>query len=419
MKPFNYATIGVVIILITIATSPAFALGTDNRNLLLIALMFLSPLVIMCYAELCAKEFLLIFFMLAIIFFPASLHPETMRWSTVLFTCLFCLTFMAYTRLLRHGNLTAEHYLTVIKYLIYTYTIALLIQQFCVLTQIPIFSISAYNPQKPWKLNSLTSEPSNSARIMGILMYCYIVVRETATGARYSFRSSWNTDKWVWTSFTWVMASMGSGTAFLFLSLLFLRFINVRTLIPLCIITCGIVAVAYNTSNTGVERLYNVAQAVVTLDEEKITAADHSASLRIVPTLRYLKMLDATSLEGWFGNGVDYIQSRYNTLFTGIKAGIKAPSGMLSVAIDYGLVPFISFICFSFLVCIDRKDIQTCLYWIFMVLLLPINSQLLWFTLVFLWTNKYIKQQSYGQDTPLTKNREPRQSLLRYPRKDL
>ena len=143
-KKNNFPTIALYIIIIALAVSPAFALGDGNRNLFLIGIMYLSPIILVLYIGFYKGEVLLLAFIVSIIAFPLLLHPETMRWSTVLYSIMFALTFMAYRRLLYDSYFTINRYQTLIKFLIYAYFITLLIQQFSVLIGLPIFNLSNY-----------------------------------------------------------------------------------------------------------------------------------------------------------------------------------------------------------------------------------------------------------------------------------
>ena len=72
------------LILISLAISPAFSLGDNNRNLLLIGVMFLSPILVLRYFKFYKKDMPLLVFLASIVVFPSLVHPETVRWSTVL-----------------------------------------------------------------------------------------------------------------------------------------------------------------------------------------------------------------------------------------------------------------------------------------------------------------------------------------------
>lgn len=152
------------------ATAPAFALGEGDRNLLLIWVMGVSPLIVIARFRFDKNDVLSLLFLASIIIFPLIFHPESMRWSTVLYSWMFGLTFIAYKQLLQLNYFTIEPYLKLLKALLLAYFAVLLIQQFCVLTGLPVFNVSNYSPAEPWKLNSLAAEPSHSARIVALLM---------------------------------------------------------------------------------------------------------------------------------------------------------------------------------------------------------------------------------------------------------
>ena len=390
MNILNLKNIFLVIILISMAISPAFALGEGNRNLLLIGIMCISPIVVLIYPRMDGNDFLLLLFMVCIILFPLMNHPESMRWSTVLYSCMFCLTFMAYQRLLNQGSLTIEAYLKITKYLLYAYFIVLLIQQFCVLTGLPIFNLANYDPFEPWKLNSLAAEPSHSARIVALLMFCYITIKEIIFDRAYLFRDNFREDKWIWLAFVWTMVTMGSSTAFLFLPIVLLKFVRLRNLIPLMIILFGTYYLIDIFGLVSLERTYRVFTATLTLDEYKIIQADHSAAMRIVPTLICAKMIGLSTMNDWFGHGIDYTASFMYQLVPGIIPGTSS-GGMFAFALEYGIITTAIFLSFSFITSFNRRDYLSIIFWILLVILNGINSQITWLAIILLFTNKYFQ----------------------------
>jgi hypothetical protein len=374
--------------MVMFAVSPAFALGEGKRNYLLIGFMGLSPLIVLRYLEFDWSDLLLLLLISLIVCTTMLFHPESMRWSTVGFTAMFVSSFMAYNRLLRHGDLSINTYLKVLRYLIFAYVVMLLIQQFCVLMGLPIVNLSNYNKLEPWKLNSLMSEPSHSAFVMSILMYCYIVMKERQSGEEYNLSKSFSSDRGVWLSFLWTMVTMMSGMGFFLLGLILIRFLKIRMFMQVGVIVAIVALLVSQFEITAVNRTIRVAEAVLTLDERKIVAADHSASFRIVPFMRYLSMLDVTTADTWFGHGIDFIQNRFHLMFGGVERGSRAHGGFMLLAMDYGLLAFGLFSAFSAKMCIVKKEFQSYLFWGILMLMTGINSQLLWLTILLLWTNK-------------------------------
>ena len=66
---------------------------------------------------------------------------------------------------------------------------------------------------------------------------------------------------------------------------------------------------------------------------------------------------------------------------------------MFTFAVDYGIIPFFIFLIFSIRMCVDRKQFFSIVFLIFGVFLNSINTQVLWFVIIFLYTNKNITKQ--------------------------
>jgi hypothetical protein len=167
-----------ILIILSLSIAPAIFLGEGNRNLLLIVVMFIAPIFLLKYLKIDKIDILLLALFLHMIVVPMVYNPESYRISTVLYSVLFGLLFLSYKQLFYNSTFTVEFYSKLLKYIIYAYFITLLIQQFCVLTGLPVFNVSNYDPTEPWKLNSLSPEPSHTARILALLMFSYIITIE-------------------------------------------------------------------------------------------------------------------------------------------------------------------------------------------------------------------------------------------------
>lgn len=393
MKKLNVESFFLISIIISLAIAPAFALGEGNRNLMLISIMGFSPFIILWkLKKIYTYDILLILFVFSITVFPIAVNPVHVRWSTVIYSVLFCLTFLSYKRLLYNSNFRMKHFLILLKYLIFAYFLMLIIQQFCLLFGLPIINLSNYNPDFPWKLNSLSAEPSHSARIVGLLMYCYLTIREFISEEKYNFSKHFKGDKWVWWMFFWTMITMGSGTAFLFLAIILLKFVSLRNLIPLLILSCLIFFTIRFFDISAVNRTLEVFVATISLDEESITLADHSASIRIVPIFILTKMAAAaSSVEFFFGHGIDYVGSFLSDRIHGIPDGFSA-GGLLQLLIEYGFFSFSLYILFSVKSTIRKNDVLSFAMWFLLIFMYSVNNQIPWLCIVLLFTIKFFER---------------------------
>ena len=373
-------------------TSPAFALGSGARNLLLIGAMALSPIILMLYPIFTRKvDIALLAFLFMTIAFPLLNHPLTMRWSTALYTGMFGLYAMALYRLYLFSAITAADFAKFLKGVIYAYFIVLLIQQFCVLMGLPIFNVSNYNVLEPFKLNSLMSEPEHSGRMMALLMYSYLTMREIETGKTFSFEGSWRIDKKVWIPFLYSMLTMVSAGAYVFLLIVLSKFLNKKMVLNLSIIVCLLVTV-FNAETF--MRAYKLTVALFSFDIHEIYRADHSGALRFVPAIFCLQHINIWTWDAWFGEGIDYVSTFISNYLPGVKKGYVG-GGLFQYAVDYGLIPFGIFAIFSFRSSYDSNNkVATIAFWLFSILLTGINVQLSWSTLMLLMLNKQIYNNS-------------------------
>lgn len=393
---FSPSTI-ISVIIISLAVSPAFALGTDQKNMLLIGVMAFSPLLIFLFEnfknKFDRKDMFLILFLSSLILFQYLVNPEKIRWSTIIYTMMFGFTFIAYKQLLNRNYFTIKDYQNLLKYLIIAYAIVLLIQQFCVLTGLPIFNVSNYHPTDKWKLNTLTSEPSHSARVVGLLMYCYISVIELVMKRKYNFRLDFKNDKWVWMSFIWTMVSMGSGTAFLFIPLILLKFVRFKNIIPILILFSSIYFVTDIFGITSFDRAYKTVLATLTLNPSVIIEADHSAAFRIVPMIILAQRIGLSTLNDWFGFGIDYVSSFLSSEVPGLPEGWTG-GGLFQLWVDFGFISFLLFLIFNFFEVLKKGDYLSYIFWFMLVFIQGINNQIVWLCIVLLFTNIYFQKIS-------------------------
>ncbi len=390
--PTNWRNKIIQIFIILLAVSPAFALGEGNRNLLLISAMGVSPYFFFRYPMIVPKvDLYLLGICFSMICFPMLLHPETMRWSTVLYSCMFCMYFMAFVRVLIGSNFTLENFSKLLEGLIYAYCIVLIIQQFCVLSGLPIFNLGNYSPREPWKLNSLMSEPSHSARIIPVFMYIYICT-QFQRKKEYTFKESFNQSRLVWFSFLWTTITMGSATAFIFMIIVFLKFINIKRFSSV-ILSCVFIGcfMTIFSENDAFERVKKITVATLTLDEEKIIRSDGSGSYRIVPTIRGAKKVGFTSTNDWFGHGIDADLKAIQPL-PGIETG---NAGSFYMWFNYGVLVAFLFWFFSLTICWVKKERISILIWFLCIFMYGgINNQIIWLVMALFFTYKHLSKNN-------------------------
>ena len=385
----------VYIYILLLAITPAIFLGEGNRNLLLIGAMGISPIVFLFKPGLIPKvdlPLLSICFMM--IFFPAIFHYETIRWSTVLYSCMFCLFFMSFVRVLMFSSFTLDNFQQLLRGLLYAYCVVLIIQQVCVLFGLPIFNVSNYSILDPWKLNSLSPEPSHSARMIAVIMCIYLTI-QIEINKEYTLSQSWKESKKPWFAFLYSAITMGSGTALFLMFLTITRLISLKRLSSFILVALVMVVLLFAFSeNKTMERVRKTFIATLSLNEQEIIEADHSASFRIVPNIQGAKAVKIRSLDDFVGHGVD----ADTRLIEPLPSVEKGNAGGFTMWINYGVIAQLIWWFFTLSICFGSiRHVLSLFIWFFCIFSYGgLNSQIVWFTLVVFWVYGQLKTQRLG-----------------------
>lgn len=370
----------VVTALFVFATALSPFLGDDNRNFLLIGFMLLSPIFIGA-PRITMTIVVLFFYLASIALFPPIVNPEHVRWSTVLFTMMFAISFVSYENALRTSRMDIDLFTKTVRILLLAHFAVFVVQQVSVLTGLPILNASNYSEQAKWKLNALSAEASHAARIVNILMFAYLSLQEIRSGGNYSLRRQFRKDRYVWLGYIWMSITMQSATALLLLPIMLFKIIGLRD--PLLVLGLALI-VGLTLSFTEVEtfdRVYTLARAAMTLDYQVMLEADHSGSLRIAPLFLLTGMVDLSSFQGWFGHGIDTVSSFLSDWITGIERGTTG-GGMMMVWYEYGFVSFALYVIFSIRVASALRSVANFTFWLLLVFLVGPNNQMAWMFLM-------------------------------------
>lgn len=369
----------------------SYAFDANARNVLLIGFMFVSILAHFFYRFVLKVEFLAWLF---IIFVLLSLLLSTapIRYSTVLYSILFILSFISFIKLVNISNYSLDDFIWVTRTILIAYFLVVVLQQICVLLHLPIINARNYSYLEPWKLNSLSAEPSWAGRINALMMYAFLVILDIKNERKINFVESFKSNRLVWFCFLWTQVFIFSSTAIVFLCAVLFKYVEAKKIIYILPILLLIFFVQNNNIKS-VERIENTAKSIITWDPDVIYQADSSASARVIPFIVLSrKVVDSfKDIDIFFGRGVDYSAKNIDY---GMGGEIKA-STAFTIWLDFGVFSFITYIIFSIIICVNRHDIISSLFfWFFMVFLYGLNTQIPWLTMMVLYLIKYFSKRS-------------------------
>lgn len=274
-----------------------------------IAACSIAIIMMLMYSLKLSKAMIIGFIYLAYQFTSASFHPESWRWSTLLFSTAFVLSYISiYNFVVVEKVFSIEHFIKICKWVMGAYFAVCIIQQVLTIigiTYLPLVNMM-YTLGRGIGCQSLALEPSHSARIMLVIYYAYIKCCEYKRGeGPFTINELFSGEhKWVTIRFLWMMTTMGSGTAFvclILLSLYFVRRHNWYYVIPMLAICYTLIQAS---GIEALDRATSTIEATSTLDAITVRETDGSAAARITPMLNSLNA-DFTQFDTWFGKGID------------------------------------------------------------------------------------------------------------------
>lgn len=361
-----------------------------------IAISLLCPLFFFVGPQI-SKAFIYSLTYLVIVFSSAILHPESLRWSTLIFLLSYFLMYITFYNIVCYKNvLNIDSFLHFVKSFIMAYFILLVIQQVAIIVgirEMPIINLTQFL-DRGLGANSLSGEPSVSARILAVLFLCLIRMLESKLGHSVSFKEIYREAKWPTIVFLWSMLTMGSGTAMIALGVLLLYFVKPKHLGFAFIIVFLLIVVIPQIEFEPLQRAVKTFSAFLTLDSEAVRQADNSAAARVVPLVNTLTSLDLTDWNTWFGNGVD----------TNYADGKFSDTMMIGGIRDYGLLSFLV-IQVLFFSCAIKKffSIET-LLWIGLFNMTLGNVPYGWGVFMILTVTKHITRKKIILASNITNN---------------
>lgn len=351
-----------------------------------LAVSALCPFIFIFYTPKITKALFWCVIYYCLVVFAAIMHPTTLRWSTVLFLLSFLITYITfYNLIIAEKAFNYNFFLQLVKNFLLAYFITLLIQQLFIIVGIKTFTLINLVQvlDRGIGANSLSYEPSTSARILTLLFLAMLRMYELKYGRSLSIQEIYQEAKWPTIGFLWCMLTMGSGTAFIALGILSLYFIRRQyafIIIPLLIVFY--ILIPYIEFEP-LQRAYKTFNAFLTLDTDIVRKADGSAAARVVPLVNTITSLDLMKWETWFGHGVDY------SLSSGVFSKIITIGGIG----DYGLLSFIVMQILVYSCAIKRFFSIETLLWIGLFNMTLGNIPFQWGSIMLLTCSRYFAEQ--------------------------
>lgn len=329
-----------------------------------------------------------------IVCYTTSLLHGSVRFSTLGYLGLFLITYTVYYYLIYSKVLTLIQFKQILKFILLAYCIVLILQQVFFIIGIKDFALLNLagntlggNIYYLWnRLPSLSCEPSHTARVISAAMLGYIRCLEIEQNSTITIKVLFNkNNRLVTFSYLWLVSTMGSGTGWIGLAILCLYFIRIRSILYIGPFFICLGILLYNAENKQFLRAINAAQATMTGDIMKITEADQSGSVRIVPLVNTLLFTDLFQKDSWIGKGTlseDETEDAWKDL-----------TRKVSVVEQYGLLGLLASLILLYSCAIYHFFSIESLLFVFLLLLSLNNIYVVWSMIFIFTTIRYFQIQ--------------------------
>ena len=223
-----------------------------------------------------------------------------------MFLSIFCLF---YNLVWEEHCYELDDFLRLVKSVIFAYVVCLILQQASLLVgmrYIPLINMMNQRWLSFSHLNSLAIEPSHAARVLTVYFYAFLKLVEIKNGRPAPIKQLFGEYRWLVLGFLYTMFSIGSGTAMVGLAILSLYFLKRQYVMVVVLAAFLLYLIAPHIDYEPLNRAMVTLDATLTMDEDEVRSADHSAASR-VNTLLSIKYTDLSDVQLWFGYGTEYI----------------------------------------------------------------------------------------------------------------
>lgn len=309
-------------------------------------------------------------YMILILMIFSILYTGVFRYTSFVYSILFICTFIYYKDAMYTGKIKISALIVLLKYIIYAYAIVQTIQFLSVSLGLPAFNYYGVSEYGYARYNSLSNEPSHTARICLILILAYMYLWQIKENANYTFNKVFHQDKWLWISYIYTLLMSTSAMAYLIIPFTFLFFLNYKTIIvsiPIFIIII-VLSIKYIDIPAFV-RIKELLPALLSLDTEIIAKADLSGSARINPFLYYFEDFNLHSMKFILGFGNGYSGPMLMERVLGHETELTSGAGGVfpNLFYDYGLFVGMSFIIALIHFCFSKQFIMLILTWLLFI----------------------------------------------------
>ncbi|MAY64094.1 MAG: hypothetical protein CML29_17965 [Rhizobiales bacterium] len=369
------------LILVAFGTALSPFVMSDQRNLLSILVAALALPAIVLLRLPMRNDLAWSAATMAYLIVVELLHGGGRNFTSVGYTGMFVLSYVAFCGTLYTGAVTRQRLITLLGWLLYAYAGVAMLQFVCSSVGLPV--PNHILSKETWSYNSLGVEPSHAARAVAFTLLAYLILKRW-NGPAWTLGEVWQREKRALAAFTISLILSGSSLAVGILPLTILMALRLRWLM----VGFAILVVSWPFLETveadSIHRLVAFITALPSLDIMALVQADHSGALRVMPLIIFLQSAKIGDVSVWLGGGYEAINYYIQGRLIGVGEDASAAGFIPGYVMICGIIGSFLF-CHTFILrFVNGQTIPLILLWVIILANSAWNSQIFWYTLIIL-----------------------------------
>lgn len=389
--------IAVLGILFIFATAFAPFIGGDQRNYLVILTGLLAGPIILIFRFSLGADLIWVSVVALDLLMVVLLKGQSGDFSTIGYTAVFMLAYLAFVGGIRTHRIEIETILTFLRKLIYLFTAVSILQLITSFIGLPV--LNKMLSKGLWSYNSLAVEPSHAGRFLAITMLTYLILLRESSPTSGRILDHLRGQRNVIAAFLVCIWLTGSALAAIAAPLALLFSFRTRWMLGLLVLISISWPMLYLIDVPVIQRALIFVTALPSMEITTIVEADQSGALRILPLLIFLEKASVTDLSFWVGGGIDAIRGYVQGELIG--AGDAAGAGFIpGYIIVFGMVGTFLFMWAFVFRFLNIVTLPIAVLWILLFSSSAWNSQLFWYGLMLLRLAHYFTNTTQSTALP-------------------
>lgn len=283
----------------------------------------------------------------------SAIGGPNIYWDRIGYRAMYVIMFILVYGIIYDGEIDLQYIIDLLRFILLAYGIVYIIQH--ILFFLGVGELSIINFYRvttmagTYKANGLAIEASHAARILTVLYWGLLKLKEIETGKIIGFKQTWIKFPLVTILFWFSIVTMGSATAIIGAAIIILYFLKKNIGIALCGLIMLFTLLNVEIDNQQIKRTQTVFNSMFADDARAaLIQREGSGAVRIVPILNTLS-IDLFDARSWVGQG-----NEQNITENNFVERMFSETRYIGDVASYGLLTYLATLLFVYGCCIRR-----------------------------------------------------------------